>query len=233
METKWMAILNARILEIGSQWIKKPGAVLLVCFTVLLISCDKGDDIEPIDQESPIDDSPGDGESPTDDDSIIVYTDLEPDFAGRNLDDCFELNLNSDQIVDFVICPGKENDWEWLTIVSNSRTENATISVAPWYSQALPLIKDQEIFNLAGSRNGEFYEIQSLIAIGYCFAGEKECSYDWANKADRFLGLRFEINGKKHYGWAQLEVKSATEWFIKDYAYNATPDKPILAGQKK
>lgn len=221
-----MAILNARRLKAIFQWMKNSGMVLLMVFTMFTISCDKSDDIEPIEQ-----DSPGDGELPADDDSIIVYTDLEPDFTGRNLIDCFELNLNNDQIVDFVICPGKEDDWEWLTIASNTRSGNGIISVAPWYSQALPLVKGQEIFKLAGYRNGEFYETISFIAIGYCFHLEENCSYDWANKAERFLGLKFDINGRKHYGWAQLEVKSATEWTIKDYAYNATPDKPILAGQ--
>jgi hypothetical protein len=53
------------------------------------------------------------------------------------------------------------------------------------------------------------------------------------NPKDRFLGVRFLINGETHYGWIRLTVitkpgpLSAT---ITGYAYESLPNKPILAG---
>jgi hypothetical protein len=64
----------------------------------------------------------------------------------------------------------------------------------------------------------------------------------WAGKGDgvtdRYLGLKFLIDGEVHYGWARLNVTlghnrqfgnvSAT---LTGYAYETVPDKPIIAGQ--
>jgi hypothetical protein len=58
------------------------------------------------------------------------------------------------------------------------------------------------------------------------------------NVGDRFLGLRFVIDGKTHYGWAVLNVKAAAPGHIPNlhvallgYAYNTVPNEAIHAGQ--
>jgi hypothetical protein len=58
----------------------------------------------------------------------------------------------------------------------------------------------------------------------------------WDNVRNRYLGLKFKIKGKFHYGWARLNVKvykrlakiSAT---LTGYAYETIPNKPIIAGK--
>jgi len=60
----------------------------------------------------------------------------------------------------------------------------------------------------------------------------------WDNVRNRYLGLKFKIEGKFHYGWARLNVKvykrlakiSAT---LTGYAYETVPDKPIITGKTK
>ena len=47
----------------------------------------------------------------------------------------------------------------------------------------------------------------------------------------RYLGLRFDIAGEIHYGWARLSVPSPTSFTLLDYAYNSVPGEGILAGQ--
>ncbi|MBP7450205.1 MAG: T9SS type A sorting domain-containing protein [Flavobacteriales bacterium] len=47
----------------------------------------------------------------------------------------------------------------------------------------------------------------------------------------RYLGLRFDIAGETHYGWARLAVPSPTSFTLFDYAYNSVPGEGILAGQ--
>lgn len=56
------------------------------------------------------------------------------------------------------------------------------------------------------------------------------------NPKDRYVGVRFQIDGQTHYGWIRLTVTthvthqppmSAT---ITAYAYETVPNKPILAG---
>jgi hypothetical protein len=58
----------------------------------------------------------------------------------------------------------------------------------------------------------------------------------WANVKDRYLGLKFRIKGKTHYGWARLTVKVSKTKItatITGYAYETVPSKPITAGQTK
>ena len=117
--------------------------------------------------------------------------------------------------------------YEYLGIASHSNAINGIISVAPWYEIYIVLLDiNMEIFNLRGYRNGESYQTGGIL--GDCWAGDQSCSPTWK---DKYLGLRFIIKGQTHYGWARLDVLSLSHWVIKDYAYNATPNKPILAGQ--
>jgi hypothetical protein len=52
----------------------------------------------------------------------------------------------------------------------------------------------------------------------------------------RYLGLKFQINGETHYGWARLNVQVNTTKLtiysrLTGYAYETTPNTPIAAGQ--
>jgi hypothetical protein len=61
---------------------------------------------------------------------------------------------------------------------------------------------------------------------------------NWFNVRDRYLGLSFFVGGKKHYGWARLNVRTTKHPFtvtgtLTGYAYETTPNKPIIAGKTK
>jgi hypothetical protein len=64
----------------------------------------------------------------------------------------------------------------------------------------------------------------------------------WVGKGkgvrNRYLGLKFVIHGKVHYGWARLSVTLGHHRQYDDvsgtltgYAYETIPNKPIIAGQ--
>ncbi len=79
------------------------------------------------------------------------------------------------------------------------------------------------------------------MAGRWCFSNKKTCSVFgvWANSGkgvkNRFLGLRFVVNGKTHYGWARLNVafKPYIEATLTGYAYETVANKPIVTGQTK
>jgi hypothetical protein len=57
----------------------------------------------------------------------------------------------------------------------------------------------------------------------------------WPNMKDRYLGLKFQIKGKTHYGWARLSVqvsKTTITSTLTGYAYETIPNKPIIAGKE-
>jgi hypothetical protein len=57
----------------------------------------------------------------------------------------------------------------------------------------------------------------------------------WVNVNDRYMGLKFTINGETHYGWARLNVHSSPPFNIvatlTGYAYETTPNKALIAGK--
>ena len=63
----------------------------------------------------------------------------------------------------------------------------------------------------------------------------------WANGGkgvkNRYLGLKFQVSGKTHFGWARLNVafKRHLGFFavLTGYAYETIPNKPIIAGKTK
>ncbi len=53
---------------------------------------------------------------------------------------------------------------------------------------------------------------------------------------DRYLGLKFEIGGRFHFGWARIAVMTTSNSFtatLTGYAYETIPGKAIIAGATK
>jgi hypothetical protein len=58
----------------------------------------------------------------------------------------------------------------------------------------------------------------------------------WRNVKNRYLGLRFTIKGKDHFGWARLSVAikpNQVRATLTGYAYETIPNKPIITGKTK
>jgi hypothetical protein len=64
------------------------------------------------------------------------------------------------------------------------------------------------------------------------------CSGPWTNTKGRYLGLKFMIKGKAHFGWARLNVSCSVPLLkltgvLTGYAYETIPDKAIITGKTK
>jgi hypothetical protein len=56
----------------------------------------------------------------------------------------------------------------------------------------------------------------------------------WLNVQNRYLGLRFTINGRIHYGWARLTTTGCPlSGTLTGYAYETVPNRPILTGKTR
>jgi hypothetical protein len=59
---------------------------------------------------------------------------------------------------------------------------------------------------------------------------------DWINVNNRYLGLKFKIKGKTHYGWARLSVRTGRTTItgtLTGYAYETVTNCSIRAGQTR
>jgi hypothetical protein len=56
----------------------------------------------------------------------------------------------------------------------------------------------------------------------------------WLKEHEAYIGVRFAIHGKTHYGWARIQWNGiGTTEYIAGYAYETIANKPILTGKTK
>ena len=84
------------------------------------------------------------------------------------------------------------------------------------------------------SSKGSFGEV---MIDGWCNI-DRSCGSggQWRNVQNRYLGLKFQIERKSHYGWARLSVQLQSYKItstLTGYAYETTPNKAIHAGQTR
>ena len=79
-----------------------------------------------------------------------------------------------------------------------------------------------------------------VMARRLTYSGNATYQGLWANSGkgvkDRYLGLRFEIDGRLHYGWARFNVSFPNHTLkatLTGYAYETIPGKAIVAGKTK
>lgn len=80
-----------------------------------------------------------------------------------------------------------------------------------------------------------FYSPEGLMLQYHrCFNGHSFAYGAWQNVTNRYLGIKFQIGGQVHYGWARLNV-TATQFRIyvalTGYAYETIAGHGITAGQ--
>lgn len=154
-----------------------------------------------------------------------------------------KIDFNDDHVVDFVVNNqlSFENGFYFPRLGLNGR-KTPMAGVIPnqiGYAGVLP-------YGFAIGSNAQFASLNHrrqipLVLLGCLY---QSCSVkgSWYNVQDKYLGLRFEINGQIHYGWVRLSVKRIVsknrfdERFlkvaVKDYAYESTPGKAIAAGDQ-
>ncbi|GLB48595.1 hypothetical protein [Neptunitalea lumnitzerae] len=161
----------------------------------------------------------------------IEYTDVNPDFGGSEV--IYELDLNNDNQVDFTVVhtiSSGENVLYFDTKSPGAEVMGEVYKISE---------KDDYGFAL-GLDNGDVISYRQktwlkgtdgiLLNSASCYSGFS----NWCGVEDKYVGLRFKIDGNVHYGWARLDVSlSGAKWVIKDYAYNTEPNASIRAGEKE
>jgi hypothetical protein len=168
----------------------------------------------------------------------IVYT---PTHKVITLNQNVSLDLNHDGKNDFSF------QEKFFTTTSVGENHSIVLSVSPdrkaneiWGkghpASALP----------SGMRvgpNGQFSYGKKVMAVDYYAdgtGGSGTCAGLWNNVKSRYLGLKFKIDGKIHFGWARLNIACVTTFqthqvngLLTGYAYETVPNKPIVTGKMK
>jgi hypothetical protein len=86
------------------------------------------------------------------------------------------------------------------------------------------------------NNSSRFQPKNNLMATWHTVGCSTTCIFtsrgDWRNVQDRYLGLKFIVKGQAHYGWARLSISTfPITGTLTGYAYETTPNAPIIAGQ--
>jgi hypothetical protein len=147
----------------------------------------------------------------------IVYTPAHTTIAGHT---SLLLDINHDGINDFVL-----TNWSYDEASHLGIDQKATANGILGHGDPLP----------AGVRigpKGAFVGYASM-AVNVTISGESFYNGPWKQATNRYLGLKFSVNGETHFGWARLTVtaKSGIVATLTGYAYETVPNKTIMAGE--
>ncbi len=158
----------------------------------------------------------------------IVYTPTHH-VIGKN--GRYKLDLNNDKLADFMLVNthGCNTDYcvDALSVIpiGNNGVEGARGFLSIPYASAL---KRGDLIGPKAHFSGK------LMASSQSSQGSLG---RWLNVTNGYLGLKFTIRGKTHFGWARLTVQALGQAFIKatltGYAYETVPNKKILAAHTK
>jgi hypothetical protein len=108
-----------------------------------------------------------------------------------------------------------------------------------------PLQSGNQVWGTAGASalaagvsiksNWRFQPGHTLMALHF-YHGSSGYEGKWVNVQNRYLGLKFFIKGKVHYGWARLSVQVHAGSIIATltgYAYETIANKGIISGKTK
>lgn len=112
---------------------------------------------------------------------------------------------------------------------SNNQRGNGVFSNCARYAPALPA-------GVAIGPGGRFDALASAEMANDIFQGNNlSCHGPWKEARDKYLGLKFEIDGEIHFGWARLSVSCvvphAARVLLTGYAYETVVGQPIVTGE--
>ena len=149
------------------------------------------------------------------------------------------IDLNHDGQIDFLIgdeligFDGTLVAYRTATLFAEAKPGNQ-IAAVNYDATALAFNVGQEIGpNLKfTSGNSHAFHVAQVASVG---AGPQSPLGYFYNQTNKFLALKLAVSGKIYYGWARLSVKGSDPanltFELVDYAYQSTPNLPILAGQ--
>jgi Secretion system C-terminal sorting domain len=147
----------------------------------------------------------------------VVYTDIDPDFVG-GLGDMLFIDFDNNAVDDLTILQSNNGNYE--LVQANTSNSNGVVANSNGYLYASNLAYGTSIDGFL-----TFYSGGASFCAGVGYAGSAFCGV-----GEGYLGVQFHIGGNLHFGWVRVDILDSSNFIVLDYAYEATPDTTILAG---
>jgi len=166
----------------------------------------------------------------------IVYTPANIEITPRSM---VNLDLNHDGVLDFKLSNVSSNTsqsrfWAGKLKVLPGSQKNAVWGGGKYASALSP--------GVSVGPKGKFLQGHSVMvsSFDFCTSSGYSCVYKakgpWQNATRRYLGVKFVIQGKIHYGWARLDVTTThagSYALMTGYAYETVANKAIVTGKMR
>ena len=155
--------------------------------------------------------------------SQIIYTDIIPDTVlianSSSPFHYYYMDINQDSIIDFKFAHFAPS-LSWLNAEIYCQYENSqdeailtsgSVPIASNYNSPIGASSGTWTNTVSGSSNSALFVPNGIT--------------------DKYLGLRIQLSGQWHYGWAKVDVPSdASSYTIKSFAFNSVANQSINAG---
>jgi len=165
--------------------------------------------------------------------AAVIYTDIV-DVTMAKSGNQYDLDLDQNAVIDFKInltFPQAKNHNQ-VTLIHQSTNRGGVKSVIDWLGKlAWNLNVNDTITSKLASWKTSGANTPNEIFLAY-YAGNSMKGGTFLNE-EGYLPLEFIIGSNTHYGWVRVGVNAnCTEFTVKDFAYEDTPGKAIVAGSK-
>ena len=185
----------------------------------------------------------------------VVYVDIDPDIILDTPGEQFTLDIDgngADDIsffnssFDFYMVTPWWSYWTRQDLVANIFNENIALAGFKhydWYNSSTQyypfvlengmLINDELTFN---NGNPQLFALRTLMNSGMGTSFGNNCYWmhldSTVNEINKYIGFKLiDEEEVTHFGWIRCDVLDiGRTMIIKDYAYELTPDNPIVAG---
>jgi len=163
----------------------------------------------------------------------VVYTPTHKELQRQNAGGTFlNLDLNNDGQSDFKLWLWRGSDFSsgrfaiygWMSASGRTPSNQVVNSSKQRWDAALPF----------GAQIGSKGPFGGGQRMAYCaeFTSGGGSSGPWRGVNDRYLGLKFQVDGETHFGWARVSVTKGCFYTLTltGYAYETVPNRQIRAG---
>ena len=169
--------------------------------------------------------------APTAAEGKVVYT---PTNVSTTVGGSISIDLNNDGLADFLVfgrqCGSRGNCLFINPLVAGNGIRGLTSRVtASAGIYGLPSGPRTPFLSKTVTSSGQSFV--AFMAFVSAYHSGVNSHGPWANTVNKYLGFRFLINGKTHYGWARMTVKMAKNSVtLTGYAYETIPNLRIFEG---
>ncbi|MBK9456760.1 MAG: T9SS type A sorting domain-containing protein [Bacteroidetes bacterium] len=164
-------------------------------------------------------------------DAQIIYTDVT-DFTGAT-GDLLSIDMDADSTSDFLLFANSNTagNWSWVYAIGNlgSGYGGPSNMIAGYSGAILPYGSALDAGDLVGPALSFVSNSNNVDWFASMYSSVTYAPF--ANTGDKYLGVKFLSGGTLHYGWMRLSYAVApVTYTIRDFAYEATANTPIIAG---